>query len=211
MNRVPAILAACVILAAPIAAQDAQRPSTGAGAAPAAPANGTASAANAATDIADYKIGPEDILDISVWKSPELTRTVPVRPDGKISLPLVNDIQAAGLTPAALRAQLTSRLAEYVPSPEVSVIVREVHSTKVAVIGSVRNPGRYELRSPATVLEMIALAQGFTDFANRDRIFVLRQTGNGTPQRIPFNYRKIVDGNGQDNFLVQPGDIIVVP
>ena len=157
----------------------------------------------------DYKIGPEDVLDISVWKNQELSRTVPVRPDGKVSLPLVNDIQAAGLTPSRLRQELTRRLSEYVPSPEVAVIVREVHSAKVSVVGSVKSPGRYEMRSPATVLELIALAQGFTDFASRDRIVVLRQ--NGTPARITFNYRKITDGTEQDNFLVQPGDIIVVP
>ena len=160
-------------------------------------------------DDRDYKIGPEDVLDISVWKNDELSRTVPVRPDGKVSLPLVNDIQAAGLTPSRLREELTRRLSEYVPSPEVAVIVREVHSAKVSVIGAVRSPGRYEMRSPATVLELIALAQGFTDFAARDRIVVLRQ--NGTPQRITFNYRKITDGTEQDNFFVQAGDIIVVP
>jgi polysaccharide export outer membrane protein len=158
----------------------------------------------------DYQIGPEDVLDISVWKNPELSRTVPVRPDGKVSLPLVNDIHAAGLTPTALREELTKRLSEYVPSPEVAVIVREVHSAKVSVMGAVRTPGRYDVRSPATVLELIALAQGFTDFASRDRIVVLRQNGD-TPTRIPFNYRKIADGTEQENFFVQPGDIIVVP
>src|SRR5688572_22990024 len=90
----------------------------------------------------DYKIGPEDLLDISVWKNPELSRTVPVRPDGKVSLPLVNDIQAAGLTPTALRQQLIDRLSEFIPAPEVAVIVREVHSMKVAVVGAVKTPGR---------------------------------------------------------------------
>lgn len=197
-------LTAALLVVAPMAAQDAPRPQA---AATVAAGSGTSPAPS---DVTGYRIGPEDILDISVWKNAELSRTVPVRPDGKVSLPLVNDIQAAGLTPAALREQLTAKLAEFVPSPEVSVIVREVHSAKVAVIGSVRNPGRYELKSPATVLEMIALAQGFTDFAARDRIFVLRQKGD-TTERIPFNYRKMVDGSGQDNFFVQPGDIIVVP
>ena len=160
-------------------------------------------------DDGDYKIGPEDVLDISVWKNAELSRTVPVRPDGRVSLPLVNDIQAAGLTPSRLRQELTRRLSEYVPAPEVAVIVREVHSAKVSVVGAVRSPGRYEVRSPATVLELIALAQGFTDFASRDRIVVLRQ--NATPARITFNYGKITSGAEQDNFFVQPGDIIVVP
>jgi polysaccharide export outer membrane protein len=156
-----------------------------------------------------YQIGPEDVLDISVWKNPELSRTMPVRPDGKVSLPLVNDIQAAGLTPSDLRDQVTARLAEFVPAPEVSVIVREVHSRKVAVVGAVKTPGRYELKSPMTVLEVLALAQGLTDFASRDKIVVLRQNGQKT-ERIPFNYRKIADSD-QDNFLVRPGDIVVVP
>jgi polysaccharide export outer membrane protein len=157
-----------------------------------------------------FQIGPEDILDISVWKNPELSRVVPVRPDGKVSLPLVNDIQAAGLTPATLRQQVTERLSEFIPAPEVSVMVREVHSRKVAVVGAVKTPGRFELKSPMTVLEVIALAQGFTDFAARDRIVVLRQNG-ATTTRMPFNYRKIADGAEQDNFLVKPGDIVVVP
>jgi polysaccharide export outer membrane protein len=158
----------------------------------------------------DYRIGPEDVLDISVWKNPELSRSVPVRPDGKISLPLVNVIQAAGLTPSLLRQELTQRLSEYVPSPEVAVIVREVNSATVAVVGAVRTPGRYGVRSPSTVLELIALAQGFTDFAARDRIVVLRRVGR-VDTRIPFNYRSLADGSIQENFFVQPGDIIVVP
>jgi polysaccharide export outer membrane protein len=157
-----------------------------------------------------FRIGPEDILDVQVWKNSDLSRIVPVRPDGMISLPLVNDIQAAGLTPTDLRQQITQRLAEFVPSPEVSVIVREVHSVKVAVLGAVRMPGHYEVKSPATVLEMIARAQGLTEFADRGRIVVLRQNGTATT-RIPFNYRKVAEGSEQDNFSVRPGDIIVVP
>ena len=159
----------------------------------------------------DYRIGPEDVLDVLVWKQENLSRTVPVRPDGKVSLPLVNDIMAAGLTPAELRQQITERLTEFVPSPEVSVIVKEVHSVKVAVLGSVRMPGHYEVKSPATVLELIARAQGFTEFANRDRIVVLRQNGPAGATRVPFNYRKVAEGSDEDNFFVRPGDIIVVP
>jgi polysaccharide export outer membrane protein len=179
-----------------------------------APAHSAASAAvtnRVVAATAEYLIGPEDVLDISVWKNPELSRKVPVRPDGKLSLPLVNDIQAAGLTVSELRSQLTAKLGEYVPSPEVSIIVQEVHSLKVAVVGSVKTPGRYELKSPATVLECLALAQGFTEFAARDKIVVLRQNGNGTTQRIPFNYRKVAEGSDQENFFVRAGDIIVVP
>ena len=157
-----------------------------------------------------FRIGPEDVLDVQVWKNPELSRVIPVRPDGMISLPLVNDIRAAGLTPIELRQQVTQRLSEFIPSPEVSVIVREVHSVKVAVLGAVRMPGHYEVNSTATVLELIARAQGLTEFADRGRIVVLRQNGKAT-KRIPFNYRKVADGAEQDNFVVQPGDIIVVP
>ena len=194
---------------APAAAPEAAAPAAGAPAAAAKPA-ATAVETAILNDARDYKIGPEDLLDISVWKNPELSRTVPVRPDGKVSLPLVNDIQASGLTPTALRQQLVERLSEFIPSPEVAVIVREVHSMKVAVVGSVKTPGRYELKSAATVLEMIALAQGFTDFAARDRVVVLRQE-NGETKRIPFNYRKVAAGDEQSNLVVQSGDIIVVP
>jgi polysaccharide biosynthesis/export protein len=207
MTRLLVVTSACLCATSLAMAQEPPRRSTTSS----TPTSATsAREARIIADDVDYKIGPEDVLDISVWKNPELSRTVPVRPDGKISLPLVNDIQAAGLSPSRLRQELTQRLSEYVPSPEVAVIVREVHSAKVAVVGAVRTPGRYDVRSPATVLELIALAQGFTDFAARDRIVVLRRVGRAT-SRIPFNYRSIADGSQQDNFLVQPGDIIVVP
>lgn len=192
----------CLAVAHPALAQD--------GPPNAAPAAAAPSTAVRDPRAADYRIGPEDILDIQVWKNTELSRTVPVRPDGKISLPLVNDIQASGLTPADLRQQITDRLSEYVPQAEVAVIVREIHSAKVAVMGSVKMPGRYEVKSPATVMELIAQAQGLTEFAARDRIVVLRQNG-GQTVRMPFNYRKAAEGSEQDNFFVRGGDIIVVP
>ena len=175
------------------------------------PANSDAAAvARIVATTAEYQIGPEDVLDISVWKNAELSRKVPVRPDGKISLPLVNDIQAAGLTPTQLRQQLATKLAEFVPTPEVSVVVQEVQSLKVSVVGAVKTPGRFTLRSPATVLECLALAQGLTEFANKEKIVVLRTNGTDT-QRIPFNYRKVAEGSDQENFMVRAGDIIVVP
>lgn len=164
-----------------------------------------------AQDIGDYRIGPEDVLDISVWNNTAISRTVPVRPDGKISLPLVNDVQAAGLTPTQLRSVLLKKLAEYVPSPEVSVIVREVHSFKVSVIGEVKKAGRHELKGRATVLDILAMAEGFGEFAGRGRIVVLRPEGK-TMRQIPFNYNKVISTNGSlENFFLQPGDIIVVP
>src|SRR4030095_1116282 len=113
-------------------------------------------------------------------------------------------------TPTDLRQHLASQLAEYLPSPEVSVIVREVHNFKVAVVGSVKMPGDYEIKSQATVLELLARAQGLTEFASRDRIVILRQNESATT-RIPFNYRKVAEGHDQDNFYVRAGDIIVVP
>ena len=197
--------AACLVATTMASAQE-QRPENTNGAA------GAGVAALVAPFVAatPFRIGPEDILDVQVWKNSDLSRIVPVRPDGMISLPLVNDIQAAGLTPTDLRQQITQRLAEFVPSPEVSVIVREVHSVKVAVIGAVRMPGLFEVKSPATVLDMLARAQGLSEFADRGRIVVLRQIG-ATTTRIPFNYRQVAEGSEQDNFSVRPGDVIVVP
>src|SRR5713226_8306181 len=159
----------------------------------------------------DYEIGPEDVLDIAVWNNTAISRAVPVRPDGKISLPLLNDVQAAGLTPMQLRDVLIKKLAEYMPTPEVSVIIREVHSFKVSVIGEVKTPGRHELKSGATVLDVLAMAGGLGEFAARGRIVILRSDGN-TVKRIPFNYNKVVSSDGElENFMLQPGDIIVVP
>lgn len=163
---------------------------------------------------AEYRIGPEDVLAISVWQNAELSRTVPVRPDGKISVPLVNDLQAAGLTPMELRDSLIVKLREFMPSAEVSVVVTEMNSFKVSVIGEVKRSERYRLRGPATVLDVLAMAGGFQDWANRDRIVVLRlRSGPGREfERIPFDYKKVVTPGGETaNFKVQPDDIIVVP
>lgn len=157
----------------------------------------------------DYRIGPEDVLDISVWKNTELSRVVPVRPDGKISLPLVNDIVVSGLTTNELRAQLAERLSPYIQAPEVSVSVKEVHSFKVSVQGNVKMPGQYEVKSRATVLDMLARAQGFTDFADKGSVRVLRPV-NGKTQVIKIKYNDAIDGQEGANPAVQPGDIIVV-
>jgi polysaccharide export outer membrane protein len=155
-----------------------------------------------------YLIGPEDVLHISVWKNEAMSRTVPVRPDGMISLPLLNDVQAGGLTALELREVLAKKLAEYIPSPEVSVIVSDVRSFKVSVIGEVARPGRFELRSWTTVLDALALAGGFTPFAARSRIVILHPEGT-TMKRIPFNYNKL--SGEQENFYLRNGDIVLVP
>ena len=158
-----------------------------------------------------YKIGPEDVLEVAVWKNTELTQTVAVRPDGRISLPLLNDVQAANLTPMQLRDALAKGLATYIPDPEVSVIVKEINSDRVSVVGSVKTSGRYPLKSQTTVLEALALAGGLTDFAKRDRIVVYRRDGV-TWKTLEFNYSKVVnDWDVQENFALMPGDIVVVP
>jgi len=159
---------------------------------------------------ADYRIGVGDVVEIAVWRNETMTRTVPVRPDGRISLPLINDVPAAGLTPAALRDALTAKLSAYIAEPVVSVIVREVNSFKASVVGQVRTPGRIDIVGQVTVLDAIAQAGGLTEFASRGRIVLLRQE-RGVTRRIPIDYNRIVDGGGMDNHTLQPGDIIVVP
>jgi len=158
-----------------------------------------------------YRMGPEDVVQVSVWNNEAMSRTAPIRPDGKISLPLLNDVPAAGLTPMELRDQLLKRLAEYIPHPEVSVVVTEVRSFKVSVIGQVPKPDRYQLRSAATVMDVLAMAGGFTEFASRSRVVVIRASGDKT-ERIPFDYEKVRSGDpSQANFQLRPGDIVLVP
>lgn len=162
-------------------------------------------------DLDDYKIGPEDVLSISVWKNEPMSRVLPVRPDGMISLPLIDDVMAAGLTPTELRNVLAQKLAEYVPSPAVTVIVTDVRSFKVSVIGEVVRPARYELKSRTSVLDVLALAGGFNQFAARNRVVVLRQDGD-KKVRIPFNYNKVTAGaSDEENLYLRPGDIVLVP
>jgi polysaccharide export outer membrane protein len=168
----------------------------------------TAQAPETASPPDAYRIGPEDMLKISVWKNEAMSHIVPVRPDGKISMPLLNDVQAAGLTALELRGILTQKLVEFMPSPEVSVIVLDVRSLKVSVIGEIARPGRYDLKSWTTVLDVLALAGGFTQFASRSRIIILRPDG-GAMKRIPFNYNKVAVE--QENFYVRNGDIVMVP
>jgi polysaccharide biosynthesis/export protein len=162
-----------------------------------------------------YVIGPEDVIEVAVWGNTDLSRTVPVRPDGKISLPLLHDLQAGGLTPMQLRAAITAALDKFVSDAVVSVIVRDVHSVKVTVIGEVKAPGRYEVRSRTTVLDVLAMAGGLSQYAARGRITVLRREGEAV-RTLPFDFDKVTDrtgpgGTGQLNFCIQPGDIIVVP
>ncbi len=172
---------------------------------------GVVNAPAAQTVSTGYVIGSDDVLDITVWNNTGLSRTVPVRPDGKISLPLLDDVQAAGLSPKQLKDDLTRRLVKYVASPEVSVIVREIRSFRVAVIGEVNKPGRYDFKSRASVLEAIALAGGFNAFASKSKMVILRVDGS-TLKRIPCDYNKVIAADGHsESYFLRPGDTVIVP
>jgi polysaccharide export outer membrane protein len=157
-----------------------------------------------------YVIGPEDVLYVSVWKEPDLTNTLPVRADGMISLPLLNDVQAAGLTPMQLADSITEKLKKYVSEPHVTVVVTQMNSKRIYITGEVMHPGAMNLLPDMNVLQALASA-GFTQFANTKGIYVLR-TERGTQRKIPVNYKKLVKGEAMDqNVTLKPGDTIVVP
>ncbi|HVN08842.1 MAG TPA: polysaccharide biosynthesis/export family protein [Patescibacteria group bacterium] len=167
--------------------------------------------AKAANADPTYTIGAEDVLSINVWKEADISRSVPVRPDGKISLPLLNDVQAAGLTPQQLAASIREGLKKYISDPEVTVIVTAVNSRKIYIIGEVSHPGVFPLLSGMTVLQALANAGTFTQFANLKGIYVLR-TEDGKQVKHPFNYKAVVKGqNAEQNLELKPGDTIVVP
>jgi polysaccharide export outer membrane protein len=160
----------------------------------------------------EYVIGPEDVIQITVWRNENLSRTVPVRPDGKISLPLVNDVQAAGLTALELRDEIIRRLKEFVAAPDVTVAVTQINSLKISVLGQVGKPGVYDLKQRVSVLEAVAMAGGLTPFAAANRLVVLRKGPDGRLVRIAVRYKDLVDGKDErQNILLQRGDTIVVP
>jgi len=162
-------------------------------------------------DSDQYVIGPEDVLYIHVWKEEALTRSVPVRMDGNISLPLVNEIRAEGLTPFQLKDNLTQKLKVYIENPIVSVTVTETNSYKVFVSGEVRTPGVYRIRSETSLLQIIPMAGGFTEWANQKKIMVIRKEA-GKEKRITVNYKKIVEGeDASSNLILKPGDTVIVP
>lgn len=160
----------------------------------------------------EYVIGPGDVLQVTVWKNETLSRLLPVRPDGKISMPLLHDIQAAGLTAMQLRDKIAKALAEFLPNPEVAVSVNEVHSMRISVLGEVQKPGVLELRGATTILEAIAMAGGFRDFASPSKITVIRTDAKGETKRLRFNYNRAVGNAGDEqNLQLKPGDVVVVP
>jgi polysaccharide export outer membrane protein len=159
-----------------------------------------------------YLIGPQDMLTVNVWKEPEVSQKLPVRPDGMISLPLIGDVRAAGLTPVQLEEAITAPLKKYMSEPQVTVIVTEVRSKTFNIVGQVVKPGYYPLDRQLTVLDAIALAGGFKDFAKTKKIYVLRSDASGKQERLAFNYKDVIKGqNTQENIELQPRDTIVVP
>lgn len=211
------VLAALVTLVGECQAQSAQSATV----TPASPASG-AIAAGAKADSAapsgavapndpDYKIGPLDILRIDVWKEADISRLAPVRPDGKISLPLLNDVQAAGLTTLQLSSAITNGLKEYITNPQVTVSVNEINSRRVYVTGEVLRSGALPLLPNMTVLQALSSAGGFTPFARPKKIYVLR-VEHGQKVKHPFNYKEVLGGKKQEqDIALQPGDVIVVP
>jgi polysaccharide export outer membrane protein len=189
-------------------------------AAPAQPAASAASdktasdkattAASASPAGPEYVIGPEDALHIAVWREADLTASLPVRPDGKISLPLLDDVQAAGLTPKQLAESITEKLKKFLADPRVTVVVTQINSKRIYLVGEVLHVGATPMLPNMTVLQALSSA-GLNQFANTKRIYVLR-TENGKQQKLPVNYRKLVKGEQiEQNYLLQPGDTIVVP
>lgn len=158
----------------------------------------------------EYHVGIEDVLEIAVWKEPGLSATVPVRPDGRITLPLAGELQAAGHTTRQLEQAITARLKRTLQAPVVSVLIKEINSSRVFVLGEVRHPGSFALRGALTVLQALALAGGLTEFADGDAIVILRPLGNGSAQPLTFDYDDAARG-AADSFLMKAGDTVVVP
>jgi len=160
-----------------------------------------------------FVIGNDDVLSINVWKEPDVSRpSIPVRPDGKISLPLVGEVQASGTTPLQLEQAIANKLRNYIEQPEVTVIVQQINSEKFNILGQVVKPGSYPLTRGTTVLDAIATANGFRDFAKQKAIYILRQNSTGGESRIFFNYKDVVKGkHPEQNIKLEPHDTIIVP
>jgi polysaccharide biosynthesis/export protein len=178
---------------------------------PSAPATSATAAGAGVTVPADYTIGPEDVLSIVYWRDKDMSSDVAVRPDGKISLPLLNDVQAAGLTPAQLREKLVDASKKYIEDPNITVVVQKMNSRKVFITGEVDKPGPYALFGPMSVLQLISMAGGLREYADSKKILVVR-TDNGKQVTFPFNYKDVVTGkNLKQNIELKSGDTVVVP
>ena len=159
-----------------------------------------------------FVIGNDDVLAVNVWREPDISRSIPVRSDGKISLPLVGEVQAAGQTPLKLESEIANRLKSYISEPEVTVMVQQINSQKFNVLGQVLHPGSFVITNSPTVLDAVALAGGFRDFAKQKSIYVLRQNPDGTQSRLSFNYKEVIKGiKPEQNVKLQPRDTVIVP
>jgi polysaccharide biosynthesis/export protein len=159
-----------------------------------------------------FVIGIDDLLSINVWKEPDVSRSIPVRPDGRISLPLVGEVQAAGQTPLQLEREIAGKLRTYIAEPEVTVMVQQINSEKFNILGQVVKPGSYPLTRGTTVLDAIATANGFREFAKQKAIYILRPNSTGAESRIRFNYKDVIQGkHPEQNIKLEPRDTIVVP
>ena len=201
----PVLVVAVLLSAGPVEAQTAQTvaPQVARGAAP---------PAGPAVDVPrDYVIGPEDVLSVVFWRDTEMSGDVTVRPDGLITLQLLGELQAAGLTPDSLRSAVQKAAAKYIEDPNVSVVVKAINSRKVFITGQVATPGGYPLMGPRTVAQLIALAGGLTEYADSKHIRIVR-TENGQTQSFKFNYKDVAKGNKlEQNILLKPGDTVIVP
>jgi polysaccharide export outer membrane protein len=214
MCRRISMFAVCILISGWLAAQTDATKNTGSTSPAPQAASADPSTVGAAVRPHDntYIIGNDDVLSINVWKEQEVSRTVPVRSDGKISLPLAGEVQASGETPLQLEKILASKLQSFISEPEVTVIVTEIKSQKFNILGMVNKSGTFPLTSSLTVLDAIALAGGFRDFAKQKSIYVLRKNPDGGESRLPFNYKEVIKGkNMAQNIKLQPGDTIVVP
>jgi polysaccharide export outer membrane protein len=159
----------------------------------------------------DFRVGPGDVIAINVWKEPDVSTSVLIRPDGKISLPLVNDLEVTGRTPMEIQSLVTEKLSPFINDPNVTVTVTQINSKKVFVMGQVGRTGAYPVLEPTTVLQILTLAGGLAPFANQKGIYILRMK-DGKQEKLPFNYKDVVKGERMEqNILLQPGDTVVVP
>jgi len=213
-GRWAVFVCALVIISTSAAAQDDPKPSPSATqtdpeSKPAPPATVPD---NSRVDNKTYVIGENDVLDIDVWKEKEISRAIPVRPDGKISLPLIGEIQASGMTPLQLQDDIAQRLKSFLANPAVTVIVTDPRSRHFNIMGQVAKPGTYPLSQSTTVLDAISAAGGFRDFAKETKIYVLRTMPGGNQERLPFNYKDAIKGKKpENNVVLKPGDTVVVP
>jgi len=206
MNRIVLCFAIATVIAGLAASAGAQTTAGSSAGSAALPANGTAKVSD------EFVIGPGDVLAINVWKEAEISRVVPVRTDGRISLPLIGELQSSGHTPRQLEAEITQRLKDFVADPSVTVVVQEIRSRMFNVLGMVNHPGSYPLARPTNVLDAIAAAGGFRDFAKQRDIYVLRHEASGKQARLPFNYKDVIRGlHAEQNVELQSSDTVVVP